>query len=311
MKDQAQKLREIINKMKQKNKSEVLCSNAISSENKKVFSENSRVITITSGKGGVGKTNLTINLALALSQLGYKVTILDADLGLANIDVVIGLIPKYTLAHVIRQEKTLEEVIIEGPNGIKIISGGSGFSDLVNLEEEQLSYLINSLKNLGKQADFILIDTGAGINQYVLSFANAASEIILITTPEPTAITDAYAMIKNITLDDNEKLIKILINRVESSQEGGEIFDKLNTACQRFLNMSLYRLGYLYEDPYVSKSVKSQTPFLLKYPNSLASQGIKMIATRLVKESSTEILKVSGLQRFINKILYHYHKYID
>lgn len=309
MKDQAQKLREIVGNMKKKNNIGVFSYVQTPSKEQGNSTKNARVIAITSGKGGVGKTNLTINLGLALNQLGYKVVILDADLGLANIDVIIGVIPQFTLAHVIRREKTLEEIIIDGPNGIQIISGGSGLKELVHLSEEQLVYLIDNLKEIGKDADFILIDTGAGINQSILSFVSAASEIILISTPEPTSITDAYAMIKNIVSEDKEKSIKVLINRASSSQEGVEIFDKLNAAAQKFLNVSLSRLGYLYEDPYVSKSVRFQTPFLLKYPSSLASQGVKAIAERLIDESKEEFHKNNGLQRFLHKIFSRYYLY--
>ncbi|QZY56768.1 MinD/ParA family protein [Crassaminicella profunda] len=306
MNDQAKKLREIINNLKKQNKD----------KNELTFSENStdndhtRVITITSGKGGVGKSNFTINLALALSKLGYKITILDADLGCANVDVILGIIPKYTLAHVIRKEKTLEEVIVQGPEGIRLISGGSGLRELTDLTEEQIASLMNNLKSIGKNSDFILIDTGAGISNSVLSFVEATSEIILVTTPEPTSITDAYAVLKNIILKDHEKIVRVLINRVENSQEGLEIFNKLNIASQRFLNIALQRLGYLYDDHLVSKSVKLQKPFLLSYPNSLVSKGIETIASRLINESSSEVFEVSGLKRFIHKFIYGHKKSI-
>ncbi|MCT4606740.1 MAG: MinD/ParA family protein [Marinisporobacter sp.] len=306
MNDQAKKLREIINNLKKKNE---IQSNATSSQNI-TDNDNARVITITSGKGGVGKSNFTINLALALSKLGHKVTILDADLGCANIDVILGIIPKYTLLHVMRREKTLEEVIAKGPEGIRLISGGSGLRELTALTEEQINDLMSNLRSLGENTDFILIDTGAGINHSVLSFIEAASEIILVTTPEPTSITDAYAVLKNIILDDDEKIVRVLVNRVENNEEGVEIFNKLNMASQKFLNMTLQRLGYLYDDQLVSKSVKLQKPFLLSYPNSLVSKGVETIASRLVNESSAEIFEVSGLKRFIHKFVYSYKKSI-
>ncbi|QXM06131.1 MinD/ParA family protein [Crassaminicella indica] len=300
MNDQAKKLREIINNLKKKNENQ---NNLTISENV-TDNNNTRVITITSGKGGVGKSNFTINLALALSKLGYKITILDADLGCANIDVILGIIPKYTLANVIRREKKLEEVLIEGPEGIRLISGGSGLRELTNLTEEQIVNLMNNLRSLGKNTDFILIDTGAGINNSVLSFIEATSEVILVTTPEPTSITDAYAVLKNIILGDDEKVVRVLVNRVENSQEGLEIFNKLNMASQKFLNISLQRLGYLYDDHLVSKSVKLQKPVLLSYPNSLVSKGVETIASRLINESNSEIFEVSGLKRFIHKFIY-------
>jgi flagellar biosynthesis protein FlhG len=300
MNDQAQKLREIINNLKRHNLETILDQTKANTMDEK----DARVITITSGKGGVGKSNFTINLGLALRKLGFGVTILDADLGLANIDVIIGLIPKYSLAHVVRREKTIEEVMVEGPQGIKIISGGSGLRELVNLTEEQLNHLIENLKMIGKDTDFILVDTGAGISNAVLSFVNATDEVILVTTPEPTAITDAYAMIKNIVAEDKTKRIRLLINRVENNQEGLDIYNKLNTAAQRFLNISVEQLGYLYDDIAVSKSVKAQRPFILNYPNSLVSQGVDSIASRIINEQTCEVFEVSGFKKFISKFFY-------
>ncbi|MBS3994716.1 MAG: MinD/ParA family protein [Alkaliphilus sp.] len=303
MKDQAQKLRDIVKNGSKTVKWDITknSSLAITEEGDKT-----RVITVTSGKGGVGKTNFTINLGLALAKLGYKVTILDADLGLANIDVIIGLIPQYTLANVIRKEKTLQEIIVEGPRGVKIISGGSGLKEMVNLSESQLIDLVDSLKAIGKSSDFILIDTGAGINNAVLTFVYAATEVILITTPEPTSITDAYAVLKNIVAEDKDKVIRLLINRVESNEEGISIYNKINNASQRFLDISIQKLGYLYDDSIVSKSVKAQQPFLISYPNSLISQGIELIASRLINESNSDVMNVSGLKRFINKLMSKY-----
>ena len=306
MKDQAQKLRDIVKNNNKAVKWDITQSDPFTTTEEVV--DKTRVITVTSGKGGVGKTNFTINLGIALAKMGYKVTILDADLGLANIDVVIGLIPQFTLANVFRKEKSLEEVIVEGPKGVRIISGGSGLKELVDMSEEQLIDLVDNLKVIGKSSDFILIDTGAGINNAVLTFVNAGTEVILITTPEPTSITDAYAMIKNIVADDKDKLIRLLINRVESNEEGISIYNKINNASHRFLNITIQKLGFLYDDPIVSKSVKAQQPFLISYPNSLISQGIESIASRLVNESNTEVMNVSGLKRFIHKLMSNYKK---
>ncbi|WP_053957419.1 MinD/ParA family protein [Inediibacterium massiliense] len=296
MNDQAKKLREMIHNIKEQNNQDRM----VKIEDEKM---NTRVITVTSGKGGVGKSNFTINLGLALTKLGYKVTILDADLGLANIDVILGVIPKYTLAHMIRSEKEIHEIVVKGPGGIQFISGGSGLKELVNLNEEQISNVIDSLRHLGKNMDFILIDTGAGINDSVLSFVDAASEVILVTTPEPTSITDAYAMLKNLVLKDKDKIIRVLINRAENPKEGMEIFNKLNMVSQKFLNIPLERLGYLYDDPLVSKSVKLQKPFLLSFPNSLISKSVESIASKLIYESNEEVSEVGGLKRFIYKFL--------
>ncbi len=247
MRDQASSLRELIGKINKKN--------TIKNTNNSMKSI-SRVITITSGKGGVGKTNFTINLAIELSKLNQRVTIIDADLGLGNIDVVLGLVPKKTLANVIRNEDNILDIRIKGPNGIDIISAGSGIKEMINLPKSEINHLINNFLLLNDTTDYILIDTGAGINDSVITFVEAANEMILVVTPEPTSITDAYAVIKNIGKTD--KIIKIVVNRVENSQEGNDVFNKLNSATKRFLNIELEKLGFIYEDPAVKKSVKSQ-----------------------------------------------------
>ena len=207
MKDQAEKLREIFEKFDNN-------ANIDPIDNLKNLSKNSaRVVTVTSGKGGVGKTNLTINLGIKLSQLGLKVIIIDADLGLSNIDVALGKTPKYNLSDVINYRKGIIEIMEDGPEGIKFISGGSGIQDLIKINKNQLANLLIELGKLDEEADIIFIDTGAGLSDNVLSFIYAAKEIILIATPEPTSITDAYALIKIIAQKDRNKDIKLIINR--------------------------------------------------------------------------------------------------
>ncbi len=220
--DQAQRLREIIYSSKLQRSASKETAPAI---------RDARIITVSSGKGGVGKTNFTVNLAIALSRLGKNVSIIDADLGLANIDVVLGLVPKFTLSHVIRNEKEIKDIILDGPHGIRVISGGSGVMDLVNLDTEEISRLIESLEFLNDDSDYILIDTGAGLSRSVISFIEAASDVVMVITPDPTSITDAYAVIKNIANED--KNIKVVVNRVDSNKEGQNVFHKLNSAAKK------------------------------------------------------------------------------
>ncbi len=220
-----------------------------------------RIITISSGKGGVGKTNFTVNMGIALAKLGKRVTIIDADLGLANVDVLFGIVPKYNLSHVIKGEVSVQDVIIKGLHDITIISGGSGIMDLIDLDKEQLEKLIQSLTYLNEVSDYILIDTGAGLSKSVLSFIDAASDVIVVITPDPTSITDAYALVKNIVMEDNKK-IKLIINRVESNEEGDEVFGKMQQAVTKFLNRELENLGYIFEDNNLKRAVRKQIPLM-------------------------------------------------
>ncbi|MCH4888741.1 MinD/ParA family protein [Acidaminobacter sp. JC074] len=283
MTDQAFKLRELINE----------------NSPEKVQIGDARIIAISSGKGGVGKTNFTVNLGIALSKLGKKVTIIDADLGLANIDILLGLVPRYTLTHVLKMEKKLSEIVVEGPNGVSIVSGGSGVMDMVNLSQAELSRLIESLEYLNSESDYILIDTGAGLNHSVLSFIQAATELIVVVTSDPTSITDAYALIKNI--GELDVSVKVVVNRVESNREGQDVFSKLNTASSKFLDLELENIGYIYEDYNVKKSVKKQVPFLIGFPNSLASRGVELVAENLDRNSKY-VAPNGGFSSFIKKI---------
>jgi len=285
--DQAQKLRDIVKDVRE---DEILNS---------TYSRDSRIITVSSGKGGVGKTNFTVNLGIALSKQGKRVTIIDADLGLANVDVILGIIPRYTLSHIVRNEKTIEEIMLEGPHGLKVISGGSGMLDLVNLKDDQIDSLIHTFDKLNEISDYILIDTGAGLNNSVLSFIRAASDVVVVITPDPTSITDAYALIKNISEEENH--INLVINRVESAKEGTEVFGKLERAAKKFLKIELNNLGYIYEDNNVKKSVRLQKPFSVEYPNSIATKGIELIAYNLVNKEN-KVATVNKFSAFINKL---------
>ncbi|SFR95925.1 MinD/ParA family protein [Anaeromicropila populeti] len=240
-----------------------------------------KVVTITSGKGGVGKSNISVNLAIHLRRLGNRVIILDADFGLANVEVMFGVRPSYNLSDLIFKGKDLKEIITDGPEGIGIISGGSGIQEMANLTKYQISNLTGKLSELDEMADIIIIDTGAGISDSVIEFATYSSELILIATPEPTSITDAYALLKTLNKKDEynkEKAIKMITNRVESIKEGKELFVKLNTVVGRFLDVKLEHLGSVPQDANVSKAVMRQTPFSIAYPNSVAAKAISELA---------------------------------
>jgi len=247
------------------------------------FRENtSRVIAITSGKGGVGKTILTANLAIALAKKGKKVLVLDADLGLANIDVVLGLNPKYNLQHLIYGEKSIDEIMVDGPEGIKILPASSGIQELTELSSEEVEKILSFIKDLDKKFDFLLIDTAAGITKNVINFSAAASEIIVILTPEPTSLTDGYAVIKVINKKTKRTKFNLLINMVKNEKEADEIFARMSLATNRFLHISPDYLGYILYDKDLILSIKQQIPVLELYPYALSSRCIKLLAEKLL-----------------------------
>lgn len=295
MKDQAERLREIIRGIKDSKEDE-------KGTDKITNRPASRVITITSGKGGVGKTNFTVNLGIIFAQMGLRVVIIDADLGLANVDVVMGKMSKYNLSDVINSSKDILEILEEGPNGVKFISGGSGVQELVKLDKTQLVDLLMKLGKLDTEADIVLIDTGAGLSENVISFVHAAREVILITTPEPTSITDAYALIKTITNKDKKKNIKVVVNRADNPTEAFNILDKLSAVTQKFLGIKLHKLGYIINDTSVSKAVKIQQPFVLSFNKSEASRNMNDIALTLMDNKELSANSVSGIKMFISKL---------
>lgn len=298
MRDQADRLRQIIETLKiRQAASQVITQDA-------VRKKSARVITVTSGKGGVGKTNVTINLAIALSELGQRVIILDGDFGLANIDVLFGIIPQFTLVDVIHNKKNILEVLADGPKNIKFISGGSGVEELIKLEKQQLERFVENIALLDKLADVILIDTGAGLSDHVMSFVMAADEVLLVTTPEPTSITDAYALIKMISNRNKDKVIKILVNRAESMQEANEISNKLALVADKFLSLKLYSLGYILQDESVIKAVKMQQPFSISFPKGQATRLIKEISRKLIEaDEKRSGQENTGIRNFVSRLV--------
>jgi flagellar biosynthesis protein FlhG len=238
-----------------------------------------KVISISSGKGGVGKTNVTANLGLAFTQMGKQVLVLDADLGLANIDVLLGITSHYSIEHLFNQEKRFSEILVKGPGGMSIMPASSGVLELVALQETQKIMLLDELDHLGMSVDVLLIDTGAGISSNVLYFNAAAAESIIIVTPEPTSITDAYALIKVLATKFQKKNFMILVNLAASSQEARGVFKKINIAVDRFLgSLSLDYLGFIPMDENISRAVKLQKAVLEIYPRSRFSKRIVEMA---------------------------------
>ncbi len=259
-----------------------------------------RIITIASGKGGVGKTNVSTNMALAYAALGKKVILMDADLGLANVNVVLGIIPKYNLYHVIRKQKQMSDILMDTDYGIQIVAGASGFAKIANLNEDERQSFIEELYHLS-HADVIIIDAGAGVSNNVLAFVGAADEAIIVTTPEPTAITDAYGIIKIIATEiDNLNLgLKLVVNRVKSVTEGKKVAERVINIAGQFLNLKVDYLGYIYDDPAVQQAILKQKPFLILDPKSKASICINQIAGRLEK---VEYREGGGVGQFLKRL---------
>lgn len=250
-----------------------------------------RVLTITSGKGGVGKSSTAVNLAVQFRRLGYRVMILDADFGLANIEVMFGAIPKFNLYDVIQRGKSIEDVIVEGPMGIKFISGGSGVFEMANMTPDDIRYLTSKLSELEQMTDIIIVDTGAGISESVLQFITAGGEVLLVTTPEPTSITDSYALLKTLNMhpayDKNTTKVKVITNRVKNSDEGNALFSKLSIVVRQFLQMDVELLGMIPQDTYILKSVMQQQPVSLAFENSGAARAYELIARKLMQMEKT------------------------
>ncbi|MDJ0652729.1 MAG: MinD/ParA family protein [Xanthomonadales bacterium] len=237
-----------------------------------------KVVAVTSGKGGVGKTNTCVNLAIALAKRGKRVMILDADLGLANVDVLLGLQPPFDLSHVLSDQRTLEEIIVEGPEGIQVVPAASGVLDMVRLTDQEHDILIRSFSSLARDIDVLLVDTAAGIADSVTTLASACQEVIVVACNEPAAITDAYALMKVLSLNYGVRKFQILSNRINNTQEGLTLFNKLAIASDRFLDVSLRYLGGIPEDALVRRSIEQQRAVVDAYPGSTAARAMARIA---------------------------------
>jgi len=295
MADQAEELRVLMKDRTAEAEIATAAPEAAARSNRKT-----RIITITSGKGGVGKTNVATNMAIAYGQMGKRVILIDADLGLANVNVMMNLIPQYNLYHVIRKQKKMSEIILNTEYGIRLVAGASGFSKIANLNEEERNNFINEMYTLS-DADIIIIDTSAGVSKNVLGFVAAADEVVIVTTPEPTSITDAYGIIKIIATEvDNLNInLKMIVNRVGTAMEGKRVADRMTSIAAQFLNLKVEYLGFIYDDPLVPQSVLRQKPFLVVDPKGKAAVCLKHIVARIEK---TELPESEGLGRFVKKL---------
>ena len=261
-----------------------------------------RVVAIASGKGGVGKTNIAVSLAIALSQAGMRVMIVDADLGLANIDVLLGLYPRFNLGHVVSGQKSLKDVMIDGPEGIRIIPGACGLRNMAQMEPDRRHALLTELVSLDALSDMLLIDTGAGLSSNVMDFVVSADETIIVTTPEPTAIADAYAMTKVIAQVNSDAYVRLLVNQARSELEADQVAEQITSVARRFLNVHVDRLGYVFVDVAVQRAVRAQKPFLLLYPHSSAAECVKALADRMLTGRPMRVSS-GGAAGFVRRVL--------
>jgi len=279
--DQASGLRQLINKHADSIWAERESDKKINSDSQP------RAIAVTSGKGGVGKTNVVGNLAIAMSRLGKRVLILDGDLGLANIDILFGIRSTYNIQHVINGQKKLKEIIVKGPEKTLVIPGGSGLQGLANLTQGQRIQLLREFESFNNKIDIFLIDTGAGISKNITYFNMAAQERIVISTPEPTSITDAYALIKVMYKHHGTRSFKLLVNMAANKKEAVSVFNNLETNLSRFLkNIRLEYIGFIPKDEHISKSVRRQQPVVVSYPKSLSGKSFVSLAQKLINPNS-------------------------
>jgi flagellar biosynthesis protein FlhG len=285
MLDQAQRLRQMVAKEKSSPKG----------DNK----VKPKIITISSGKGGVGKSNLVVNLSITLQKMGKKVLIFDADIGMGNDDVLMGVLPKYNIFDIIFNNKRIEDVIITGPYGVKLLPAGTGLSRIEELSEKQRENFMEKLEEIA-ELDYIIMDTGAGINRTVLAFISCCDEFLILTTPEPTSLIDAYSLLKAVKHFQLKKDVKVIINRAIDDIEVDDTYKKFSSAISNFLQMDVLLLGKISEDRRLVQAVRKQEPFVISYPNCNAAKDIYAIANKL--EGIMVDQKVNGVQGLFRKI---------
>lgn len=249
-----------------------------------------------SGKGGVGKSNFTLNFALTLKAMGKRVLLFDADIGMANIDVLMGVSARYNLYHLLKREADIEQIIQYGPNSLPFIAGGSGMDELFTLSESDLDYFTNQIALIADSMDYILFDTGAGLSKETMKFITSADDCLVVTTPEPTAITDAYALMKVVNRSYPETSFKLIVNKAGDEREAIATSDKIRMAASRFLQLDISYLGHISSDAHVVQAVKRQTPFTLAFPNCIAAKDIHRLALSYLTIDSKKTTKVQGLK---------------
>ena len=288
--DQAQQLRNVIKK-----------------QNQKVVKNTARVITVTSGKGGVGKSNLSVNLAIQFRKMGKRVVIFDADFGLANVEVMFGAIPKHNLSDLIYRNMSMEEIITEGPMEIGFISGGSGILGLNNLTKEQIQNLVKCMDDLSNIADIIIVDTGAGISDSVLEFVLASPEVVLVTTPDPSSLTDSYSLLKALhhhpDFAKQKSQISVVSNRVTNQEEGKMLFEKLDSVVKQFLEGNILYLGAVPQDAALERAVRQQKPVSLMTPNSKSAEAFESIANAIINGKDESIPSKWGITKIFGKFI--------
>ena len=282
MLDQAEALRRMMAGNREDTKDETL----------NISSNKTKIITVTSGKGGVGKSNFVINLAILLSKKGKKVLVFDADIGMGNDDVLMGVFPKFSVFDIL-EGKEIEDIIEEGPEGIYLLAGGSGLNRIEDLSEEERNIFLDKIEGLNG-FDYILMDTGAGINRSVLAFISCSEDLIILTTPEPTSLTDAYSLVKAAEHFGLKDKANIVVNKVFDLREGELTYNKFKKAVDKFLQFDVFYLGCILDDRKLIESVRSQIPVTINYPNSDASKSIKNICNKILGETENYTAKKYG-----------------
>jgi len=295
LKDQAEHLRLMVRTLQDKIRDEVMGSSP----------RHCRVIAVTSGKGGVGKTNLALGLAITLARAGYGVMLMDGDMGLANIDVVLGMSYRYDLSHVVRGEKDLAEIVTEGPYGLKIMPGSSGIGDFANLDPLTMTRLFRDVTLLDETMDYLFVDTGAGISNQVMPYLLSSREILLVTTPEPTALADAYSLMKVFRQNHGGGKLKLIVNMARSSQEGSGAARRLQNTTRSFLGMDPEFLGSVAYDPALQNAVNRHTSYVVASPGCPAALDTVRIASDL---GGVSLVPPSGAESFFNNFISHFKK---